>query len=92
MDGPRRVSHDQNFKNLIIDYPRQAIELFSPEEAGHIGPNRRGIEVRGFQKSERTGGDTYTDSQRTLSPPLLGITAADWPLRQTRSSRSPLGA
>ena len=41
IDGPKRVSHDQNFKNLIIDYPRQAIELFSPEEARHIGPKAR---------------------------------------------------
>ena len=28
-----RVSHDQNFKNLILDYPRQALEFFAPEEA-----------------------------------------------------------
>ncbi|KAF0809841.1 hypothetical protein A167_01381 [Alcanivorax sp. S71-1-4] len=26
-------SHDQDFKNLILDYPRQALELFAPEEA-----------------------------------------------------------
>lgn len=25
--------HDQNFKDLILDYPRQALELFAPEEA-----------------------------------------------------------
>lgn len=35
-DSEGRVSHDQNFKNLIIDYPRQAIELFAPSEAQHI--------------------------------------------------------
>ena len=27
------TTHDQNFKNLILDYPRQAIELFAPGEA-----------------------------------------------------------
>ena len=26
-------SHDQDFKDLILDYPRQALELFAPEEA-----------------------------------------------------------
>ena len=55
MDGPRRVSHDQNFKNLIIDYPRQAIELFSPEEARHIGPKARVVPLRQEQLKERLG-------------------------------------
>ena len=27
------VSHDQNFKNLILDYPRDALAFFAPEEA-----------------------------------------------------------
>ena len=27
------VSHDQNFKNLILDYPLDALALFAPEEA-----------------------------------------------------------
>ena len=27
------VSHDQNFKNLIIDYPRDALAFFAAEEA-----------------------------------------------------------
>ena len=27
------VSHDHNFKNLIVEYPRQAIEFFAPGEA-----------------------------------------------------------
>ena len=26
--------HDQNFKNLILDYPVQALEFFAGEEAG----------------------------------------------------------
>ena len=28
-----RVSHDQNFKNLILDYSRHALAFFAPEEA-----------------------------------------------------------
>ncbi len=27
------VGHDQNFKNLIVDYPRDALAFFAPEEA-----------------------------------------------------------
>ena len=26
------TSHDQNFKNLILDYPRQALEFFAAQE------------------------------------------------------------
>ncbi|TBU86372.1 DUF4351 domain-containing protein [Phytopseudomonas dryadis] len=29
----RKNSHDQNFKNLILDYPRQALEFFAADEA-----------------------------------------------------------
>ncbi|WP_417520825.1 hypothetical protein [Marinobacter sp.] len=32
------TSHDQNFKNLILDYPIQAINLFSPQESEAILP------------------------------------------------------
>ena len=28
-----RISHDQNFKNLILDYPRDALSFFAPNEA-----------------------------------------------------------
>ena len=27
------IMHDQNFKNLILDYPRQALTFFAGEEA-----------------------------------------------------------
>ena len=27
------VSHDQNFKNLIVNYPREALSFFAPDEA-----------------------------------------------------------
>ncbi|MDO5101406.1 MAG: DUF4351 domain-containing protein [Lautropia sp.] len=29
-------SHDQDFKNLILDYPHQAIAFFAPDEAMHL--------------------------------------------------------
>lgn len=29
----RKISHDQNFKNLILDYPLEALALFASEEA-----------------------------------------------------------
>ena len=28
-----RISHDQNFKNLILDYPRDALSFFAPDDA-----------------------------------------------------------
>ena len=33
MGGEDRTSHDRNFKNLILDYPGPALELFAAEEA-----------------------------------------------------------
>ena len=33
---PEASSHDQNFKNLILDYPRQALAFFAPKEARDI--------------------------------------------------------
>jgi len=29
------MSHDQNFKNLILDYPHQALAFFAAEEAAN---------------------------------------------------------
>ncbi|MBK1617437.1 hypothetical protein CKO42_02985 [Lamprobacter modestohalophilus] len=67
-------SHDQNFKNLIIDYPRQAIELFAPDEAeGLSAPGVRYLPVREEQLKERLG-----DRFRELDTPLL----VEWPDRR----------
>jgi len=30
------MAHDQSFKNLILDYPRQALAFFAAEEARNI--------------------------------------------------------
>lgn len=37
---PPPISHDQNFKNLILDYPRQALEFFVASAAGKVYPFR----------------------------------------------------
>ena len=64
------VSHDQNFKNLILDYPRQAIELFSPQEATDLDDSVRIVPLRQEQLKERLG-----ERFRELDVPLL----AEWP-------------
>jgi hypothetical protein len=67
---PATTSHDQNFKNLILDYPVQALELFSPEEAACLDDSVRILPLRQEQLKERLG-----DRFRELDVPLL----AEWP-------------
>ncbi|ENO90494.1 DUF4351 domain-containing protein [Thauera linaloolentis] len=64
------VSHDQNFKNLILDYPRQALELFAPEEARHLDDSVIITPIRQEQLKERLG-----DRFHELDVPLL----VEWP-------------
>lgn len=64
------ASHDQNFKNLILDYPRQALELFAPEEHAALGPGVKIVPIRQEQLKERLG-----DRFRELDVPLL----VEWP-------------
>ncbi|MDX9707181.1 MAG: hypothetical protein RBT86_06325, partial [Azospira sp.] len=56
---PQRMSnpvrHDQNFKNLILDYPRQALAFFAPEEAGDIDETTRITPIRQEQLKKRLG-------------------------------------
>ncbi|MCC5873651.1 MAG: hypothetical protein JJU22_14715 [Gammaproteobacteria bacterium] len=40
------MSHDQNFKNLIADYPRDAIELFAAAEAHLLDTDPRRFSIR----------------------------------------------
>ena len=35
------MNHDQNFKNLILDYPLQALEFFAAEEKHLFSGNVR---------------------------------------------------
>lgn len=64
------TSHDQNFKNLILDYPIQALELFCPEEAAGLDDSVRIVPLRQEQLKERLG-----ERFRELDVPLL----AEWP-------------
>ncbi len=63
-------THDQNFKNLIIDYPRQSLEFFAAEEARDMTPDVRITPVRQEQLKDRLG-----DHFHELDTPLL----AEWP-------------
>ena len=60
------MDHDQNFKNLILDYPREALEFFAHEESEGIGSKVRITPVRQEQLKERLG-----DRFRELDVPLL---------------------
>ena len=60
------VSHDQNFKNLILDYPREALAFFAPAEAPSPDDDVRIVPARQEQLKERLG-----DRYRELDVPLL---------------------
>ena len=62
--------HDQNFKNLILDYPRQALAFFASEEISDDLGQARIVPIRQEQLKERLG-----DSFRELDVPLL----VEWP-------------
>jgi hypothetical protein len=64
------MTHDQNFKNLILDYPREAIALFAAVEARAIDAEARATPVRQEQLQERVG-----ERFRELDVPLL----VEWP-------------
>ena len=64
------MTHDQNFKNLILDYPRQALTFFAAEEASGIVNDARIVPLRQEQLKERLG-----DRFRELDVPLL----VEWP-------------
>ena len=54
-EDTRRISHDQNFKNLIVQYPRDALKLFAPEEADVIDRWVRITPIRQEQLVEKPG-------------------------------------
>ena len=64
------MSHDQNFKNLILDYPHQALAFFAPDEAADGLPGAKILPVRQEQLKER-----LKDRFRELDVPLL----VEWP-------------
>lgn len=64
------MSHDQNFKNLIVDYPREAIGFFAAVEAQAVDAGARILPIREEQLKERLG-----ERFRELDVPLL----VEWP-------------
>ncbi|MFT4101376.1 MAG: DUF4351 domain-containing protein [Burkholderiaceae bacterium] len=64
------ISHDQNFKNLILDYPRQALAFFAPQEAQGIDASVVITPLRQEQLKNRLG-----DRFHELDVPLL----VQWP-------------
>jgi len=65
-----RNSHDQNFKNLILDYPRQALAFFAAQEADEIDERASITPIRQEQLKDRLG-----DRFHELDVPLL----VEWP-------------
>ncbi len=66
------ISHDQNFKNLILDYPHQALEFFVPLEAKGLDHSVKITPLRQEQLKERLG-----ERFRELDVPLK----VEWPDR-----------
>jgi len=64
------MSHDQNFKNLILDYPHQALAFFAAEEAADQLADAEIFPARREQIKDRFG-----DRFRELDVPLL----VQWP-------------
>jgi hypothetical protein len=64
------MSHDQNFKNLIVDYPRESIAFFAAVEAHAVDAGARIVPIREEQLKERLG-----ERFRELDVPLL----VEWP-------------
>ena len=60
------ISHDQNFKNLILDYPREALAFFAAGEAPSAEDEVRIVPARQEQLQAVLGG-----RYRELDVPLL---------------------
>jgi hypothetical protein len=68
--GEHPMSHDQAFKNLIVDYPHASVRFFAAAEAAGIDQRVRILPVREEQLRAR-----LKDRHRELDVPLL----AEWP-------------
>jgi hypothetical protein len=64
------MSHDQNFKNLILDYPLAALQFFAAAEADAVNEQVHILPLREEQLQERLG-----ERFRELDVPLL----VEWP-------------
>ena len=70
MENGKNITHDQNFKNLILDYPREALMFFAASESFDLSPDIRITPVRQEQLKDRLG-----DHFHELDTPLL----VEWP-------------
>ena len=66
------MSHDQNFKNLILDYPAQALAFFAADASAALGSDARITPIRQEQLRERLD-DRFRDSEHRLSLYESGI-------------------
>ena len=64
------MNHDQNFKNLILDYPHAALAFFAGKEGADLPKTVRILPIRQEQLQERLG-----ERFRELDIPLL----VEWP-------------
>jgi predicted DNA-binding protein YlxM (UPF0122 family) len=64
------MSHDQNFKNIILDYPLEALRFFAPTEAQKLSGHFKITPLRQEQLKHRLG-----DRFRELDCPLQ----VEWP-------------
>ena len=53
-DG-ERIDHDQNLKNVILDYPHQAVALFAAREAERIDEGAKVTPLRQEMPKEKLG-------------------------------------
>ncbi|MDO4231359.1 MAG: DUF4351 domain-containing protein [Lautropia sp.] len=63
--GITRISHDQRFKNLILDYPLQALQFFAAPEAPGVGER---VEIKPLRQEQLK--DRLSDRFWELDVPL----------------------
>lgn len=93
----RPISHDQNFKNLILDYPREALAFFAANEAQDIDASVTITPLRQEQLKERLGERFRELDVPTLEPDIekrikyldfvdiyTGLSDAEWQLYESR--------
>jgi hypothetical protein len=81
------MSHDQNFKNLIVDYPRESIAFFAAVEAHAVDAGARIVPIRPIDArgaAQGTPGRALSGAGRAASGRMAGRTAP-----AARGNRSP---
>jgi hypothetical protein len=66
------VDHGQNFNNLILDYPLEALAFLAEAEARAVTPEVRITPIRHEQLKERLGERFRDVGQRRSSAPHIG--------------------